>query len=260
MAKISDYVYTFGQQAENWHIIQKADVNSASNKKDNLALYKKKYTKECALAFSGSNDGGDWAQNFNALWNSNVCGYSKVHAGMVSEVSNYFKHTAMVPISQIIVDMCGGEAFSVGHSLGGGVASIVAGCLNSAGGAKTIPGVNSGVIPFKAKGLYTVAAPAASIPAMTSTGGSCFQGRRDFIYDSLTFDVVPYVAGKFGYLHPKVEALELKTNNKEVVSKRTYSCTSMQAEKYPYGMMAKAPSLQDHMTSTYIKRLVALFR
>jgi hypothetical protein len=260
MAKISDYVYTFGQQAENWHLIQKADVNSASNKKDHLALYKKKGTKECALAFSGSNDGGDWAQNFNALWKSNVCGYSKVHAGMVSEVTNYFRHSAMVPISEIIRDMCGGEAFIVGHSLGGGVASITAGCLNSAGGAKAIPGVNSGVIPFKAKGLYTVAAPAASIPAMTSTGGACFQGRRDFIYDSLTFDVVPYVAGKFGYLHPKVEALELKTNNKEQVSKRTYSCTSFQAQKYPYGMMAKAPSLQDHMTSTYIKRLKALFR
>jgi len=260
MAKLADYVYTFGEQADNWHLIQKADVNSASSKKDHLALYKKKGSKECALAFSGSNDLGDWVQNFNALWKSNVCGYSKVHAGMVSEVTNYFRHSAMVPISEIIRDMCGGEAFIVGHSLGGGVASITAGCLNSAGGAKHIPEVNKGVIPFKAKGLYTVAAPASSMPAMTSTGGACFEGRRDFIYDSMTFDVVPYVAGKFGYLHPEVEALELHTNSNEVVSKKTWPCTSMQAERYPYGLAVKAPSLEDHKTSTYIKRLKALFR
>jgi hypothetical protein len=262
MAQLADMVYSFGQQADNWHLIQKSDIKATTKDigKDHMALYKKKGTKECALSFSGSNDVGDWLQNFNAFGKSNVCGYSKVHSGFLDEVSNYFKSPGMVGFSEIIADMCGGQVFSVGHSLGGAVASITAGCLNSPGGAKAIPKVASGVIPFKASGIYTIGAPAVSKPAMTNTGGTCFAGRRDFNYDAYTIDPVPLVAGVAGYLMPEVDAMEMHANSGDQISQKTWKCNTIQAEEYPYGLPARSPSIGDHGTGTYIKRLKDLFR
>jgi len=260
MAKLADYVYNFGEQAGNYHLIRKKDIQAGSAT-DNMGLYLRKGTKECALAFSGSNDAGDWVNNFNALATYNKCGYHKVHAGFMTETSRYFADSAMVTFSELIGEFCGGKVFSVGHSLGGAVASITAGCANSGGsGVLGIPSARSNIIPFTVSGLYTVGAPAVSKPQMTSKGGACFAGRRDFNYDSSTLDPVPLVAQAAGYRQPKVEALELHSNSAGTITKKTWACNSIQAEEYPYGLGARGPSIADHKTSTYITRLKDVFR
>jgi hypothetical protein len=271
MAEIAGKVYSFDAQAGNYHILYKVDIAAVNKQygKDNMALYKKRGSSECALAFSGSNDAFDWVNNFNALSEKGTCGYDKIHRGFATEAREFFKSSQMAELSEIISRICGGVVSTVGHSLGGAVASIVAGCANSPKGLSGMGHVHKGVKPFKVSGLYTVGAPGVSKPAMTNTGGTCFPGKRAYNYDSVTFDVVAWIATKFGYLHPEVEAVEMTETggwfgkNDEVISKTVYTCSSTAAEHRPWktGQIApiKAPSLGDHKTSTYIHRLKALF-
>jgi len=271
MAEIAGKVYSFDTQAGNYHIIYAVDIAAVDSQygKDHLALYKKRGSSECALAFSGSNDAFDWVNNFNALSEKGTCGYDKVHKGFVAETRNFFKSSSMAELSEIISRLCGGVVSSVGHSLGGAVANIVAGCANSPKGLSGLGQVHKDVKSFKVSGLYTVGAPGVSKPAMTNTGGTCFPGKRAFNYDTTTFDVVAWIATKFGYLHPEVEAVEMTESggwfgkNDEVISKVVYTCSSTEAEHRPWktGQVApaKAPSVGDHKTSTYVHRFKALF-
>lgn len=266
MAKMADKVYSFDKQAGNFHMVRSLDIAAADAAlmgKDHMALFKKRGSKECALAFSGSNDATDWVNNFNVMPDTGLCGYESIHKGIAKEARNYVKSGEMATFSKIISKLCGGEVSVTGHSLGGGVATVVAGCASSSGGLSAIGSAHKDMKPFKVKGLYTVGAPGVSRPAVTDTGGKCFPGKRAFNEDSRTIDIVPWIAQKFGYLQPHIEAVELTSSDSSVLSKTDFSCSSKEASHRPWkeGAMVPPglPSLTDHKTSTYVHRLKELF-
>jgi hypothetical protein len=270
MAKIAGMVYSHDKQAGNYHLVRALDIAAADARygKDHVALYKKRGSSECALAFSGSNDAFDWVNNFKVWSVKGMCGYEKVHKGFALETRQLFKSSHMAAFSEIIASKCGGAVSVAGHSLGGAIANIVAGCASSTKGLSGIGDVNAGVKDFKVNGLYTLGAPGVSKPGMTN-GGKCFPGKRAYDYDTATFDVVPWIATKFGYMHPEVEAVEMTESggwfgsNDAVIGKTVYTCSSTAAEERPWktGQIVpiRAPSIIDHYTSTYVHRLKALF-
>lgn len=271
MAKLANNVYSFTNQAGNFHMVRALNLQSVwiPGGKDHMAIYKKHGSKECALAFSGSNDVHDWiVNNFAFMANRGMCGYEEIHGGFAREVRNFFKSREMAVFSEIISRLCYGEVYTTGHSLGGAAATIVAGCASSDGGLSGIGGVPKDVKSFKVKGLYTIGSPAVSMPAMTGTGGECFSGQRAFNYDSHTFDIVAWVAQKLGYLQPKVLAVELResgttSSKNRVLSKEDYKCRTTEAEHRPWKkgetLPLKGPSIHDHLASEYISRLKEIF-
>jgi hypothetical protein len=257
MASIASAVYSVGKQVGNWHLIYGADVavKNGRSGQDKLALYKKKGSKDCVLAFSGSNDAADWTQNLNGLSSTQMCGY-QVHAGFASEVKNFFATESMSIVSQLINEFCDNEVYSVGHSLGGAVATIAAACMNAPGSVGSIPGAwKHNLQNFRAKGLYTCGAPSVSTEQMTSEHGRCFVGKRMFNFDSRTMDTVPSVATPLGYVHPKVEALELHSDNEEKISEVAYACDTSDAKSKPSNPGIKFSTITDHLMPVYISRL-----
>lgn len=264
MAKIAKAVYAFQAQADNYHLIAQANVAGPDpdfNQEDHMAIYKKyanegETTPHCALAFSGTNERMDWMSNLNFV-ETEACGYT-VHSGWLKELQNYFKSAEMARFSKIIHKYCGGEVYTVGHSLGGAVASLVAGCINRPDGIRSIPSVHPDTVDFKVTGLYTVGAPGVSKEQITGRNGECIDGARIFNHDQATFDPVPWLAGQLDYVHPKTESYELR-DIWSGLEKNKYLCTSSEAAHYPYGVIGlKRPSTQDHFCTTYIERLLQL--
>jgi hypothetical protein len=281
MGQLAANVYSFYKQASNYQLLADpmtglnppvagyatANVQSSVNsgQHDNMAIYKNYMSGDCALVFSGSNDNSDWINNMKFL-EKTVCGW-QVHSGFGQEVLNYFSAPAMAHFSSIISSQCGGEAYFVGHSLGGAVADIAAACANSQIGLLSSIGatIASGTVPFTAKGLYTIGAPAVSHPALKDEiHGGCFPGYRFFNLDSRTYDPVPEAACVVGYEHPYVAVVDLHSDDYGVLSKIDFACDleTGQSLQYPYFMGAKGVQITsgpDHYSSEYWSRLQQLY-
>merc|ERR1712046_519924 len=98
-----------------------------------------------------------------------MCGW-KIHKGFAEEAQRYISDPVMDKWSEIIEKKCNSEVYMVGHSLGGAVASVVAGCSNR----RKLSNLNTRTDatwvkdrPFWAKGLYTIGAPAVAKTPLT---------------------------------------------------------------------------------------------
>lgn len=240
MAKLADASYNQSTTMLHLHTgtyhLRVGIKNSASffTRKfdDFLALYATEDNSTCVLAASGTNDNFDWLENINFIPKT-FCEIKGVHTGFAGEVEDFFKHPKYQEMKETLQNRCR-TTYLTGHSLGGAIASIIAGCA-----AK-----RDSNTPFEVHGLYTIGAPGVSREPIAN-GNSCFKGLRVYNYDKDLIDPVPYVTSRanlvgISLLHPRVQALQIE-NGHEYGGLRTQvdDCNSPEARDYPKGFKGK---------------------
>jgi len=235
---------------------------------DTFAVFKKQYgsVKNCAIAVSGSDDIFDWTQNFNAGGQREICGMTHVLHGFVNEVRDLFEsrwsdanvtgrfhQKNYTHLSRFLSDECS-SVFVTGHSLGGAIATIIAGCFSR-------PTSSHHLHNFR--GLYTIGAPPVSLHSISGPDDATLPGRRIFIKDSHSYDAVPAIRATCEYKHPKVKAMELKEECEwswfQFVNCREAfllaDCDSGNCALWPGDLGVRAPSANDHSVRSYVPRL-----
>mmetsp|Transcript_62759 Transcript_62759/g.178246 ORF Transcript_62759/g.178246 Transcript_62759/m.178246 type:complete len:553 (-) Transcript_62759:25-1683(-) len=178
--------------------------------------------KECAVAFAGTDDifnvvadALGWMQ-FTKSW----CGFKDVHRSMRNYMNEFFYGDRYDEFNEFLSDSkeCD-KVIGVGHSLGGSLASLLAGCTNQPAG-KQLPGKN---INFEIDEIYTFGAAGVATTMPTNPDGKngCFQGARFYRTSirpekkgkpSLSWiDPVPNIGSwrPWPLLHPKTEVVDL---------------------------------------------------
>lgn len=247
---------------------------------DNVGIYIK--GDRCALAFSGSNDIGDWIDDFTGSFstmNNTDCGLVGIHEGIFQEWQEFVLEPEwnrdFVPF--LDSDQCMGGISVVGHSLGGGVANLMAACQsNLAPGASVavqdlvIRGqlrVNQAEVRFPVRqfSIYTVGTPAISRSPMLNgwAADGVFMGTRAYNSDRYSQDWAPTVGQLFGFYHPKMNALRLRDHwFRRGVEGIWHSGSAdgtdlLPPETSPHGL-PKVPSPLWHMCGQYVGRLARL--
>lgn len=196
------------------------------------------------------------------------CGLDKrFHAGFINEIGN-FQPVADEGAAFITNNsLCGGGLYVVGHSLGGAIAEIFLGCVDAAWNATTTGQSGNHTLP-PVLGLYTFAAPGVSkdqledlSPAGTNRS-RCFPGTRFFIMDATYGDTVPVAAYPFGFIHPKLKAVQLTEadyfwKRKPVYSKTEYACNSTDAKNNPDHF--HLPSITYHRMAEHERRIKIMY-
>jgi hypothetical protein len=223
---------------------------------------------KCAVVFSGTDDVQDVWQDILAF-PYDFCGY-KVHGSFAKELEQFKSSSKW---TGLLANLQGcSQVYSVGHSLGGAVASLFAGCSGTeADGWESTKSVDK---------LYTFGAPGVSFDLTPkSPKGECFGGRRFFNTDICAnsndkwcrvwyqkVDFVPKVTAHLNMLHPAVDVDVLERQwswnkkykatlpssiapNNELTCGASIAAASPQ---YTWGTMAL------HNMGNYIDRLRAL--
>jgi len=217
--------------------------------------------KTCAVAFSGSNDETDWAQNLD-LEKIDGCGISQVHRGFYNEMKSFLDDEKWTNVAAGLQgEQCRNAVYAVGHSLGGGAATNFAACANAeASGTQT--GFN---LPFRGVlGLYTFGAPATSKVQMqnplATTG--IFPGVRHYNHDKFGHDGVAAVAGVMGFVHPKLQAVRLSKPlyDPSYTEYYTHPGGSACAKNYPMNTFFSMPSpIALHSMTVYEDRCKVVY-
>mmetsp|Transcript_75380 Transcript_75380/g.125206 ORF Transcript_75380/g.125206 Transcript_75380/m.125206 type:complete len:327 (+) Transcript_75380:39-1019(+) len=212
MACLADAIYQVdwpdtGQPFGKWGLLARATV-PLSHDADHLGVYGRRFEGKdkmvCALAISGTNSLADMQTNLaygSADILSERCplfGYKRVHSGYAHKtlaiMDNLSPTGELKQLYEILQDakLCNGSAYVVGHSKGGALATLLAGC-NSWDNKL-----------FKLEKLYTFGAPRISYgdPLAYYQDGkeSCFPGYRIFNQNAQFTDVVPTLPP--GLVHP----------------------------------------------------------
>merc|ERR1719191_411185 len=130
MARLADAVYAFHTPVADWTLAHALQLTSRwTGEPDNFAIYVNSAERRCALAVAGTNSPFDTTDNLDGRL-VEACGFVDVHSGYMGEVNDLFPHCVFqnqfLPLLQS--SKCSGGIAAVGHSLGGGVASILAAC------------------------------------------------------------------------------------------------------------------------------------
>eukprot|EP00927_Polykrikos_kofoidii_P041917 TRINITY_DN3579_c0_g1_i1.p1 TRINITY_DN3579_c0_g1~~TRINITY_DN3579_c0_g1_i1.p1 ORF type:complete len:275 (+),score=19.63 TRINITY_DN3579_c0_g1_i1:196-1020(+) len=232
-------------------------INALSEGNDQVGLYQRAST--CVVAFAGSNDWGDWVDNFNVL-TTRKCGLD-FHRGLYKALEATVRRRGWLGIVNTLVGSTCGEIVLTGHSQGGGMASILAACANQNGGLRaSFPQFPA----FTVDGLYTIGAPGISKQRINNDQerNGCFSGMRVVNYDGASYDPVPYISHHFGFLHPPLEVTRTKMKTawwtgRKTVTKESISCNSNKALDYPSTVEPWYTPLKS-MHLDYCERLKAL--
>eukprot|EP00927_Polykrikos_kofoidii_P009098 TRINITY_DN13774_c0_g1_i2.p1 TRINITY_DN13774_c0_g1~~TRINITY_DN13774_c0_g1_i2.p1 ORF type:complete len:272 (+),score=9.39 TRINITY_DN13774_c0_g1_i2:44-817(+) len=225
---------------------------------DQVGLYQRGST--CVVAFAGSNDWRDWVDNFNVS-TIHKCGLD-LHGGFYNALLATVKKPKWSSIVNTLVGSTCREVALTGHSQGGAMASILAACANKKGGL----GASFPWFPaFTVDLLYTVGAPGISKQHINNDQASngCFAGMRVVNFDDKSYDPVPWVTSRFGFLHPPLEVTRLKETwswwGRKSVTKESHSCKSREAFVYPHSARWwYVPNPWMHMD--YVPRLIKVLR
>lgn len=105
-----------------WRLVAKEGT------KDSVLIAQHRRTKGCALAFTGTNEGGEFARSITSH-PSSFCGLDhKVHSGYKDELRDIANH--VWPLIRPKLERCS-TVTCVGHSLGGSLCDLFTACANS---------------------------------------------------------------------------------------------------------------------------------
>lgn len=134
---------------------------------------------KCLAVFAATNDDIDQQQALGGLAVAPIdfCGFS-VHAGVVDEVAGFMKADTWADFIMYLNSPTCTSVTSVGHSLGGAIATVFAGCANvGALGGAFGPRKDYGLVVYAPFGVSTT-------PIYSGTPGTPFAGVRYGITDS----------------------------------------------------------------------------
>lgn len=251
MAWLANAVYKLRTPVAGWRLEHFVQLRSAfSGETDNFALYTFSAERMCALAVAGTDHAMDMQDNFDGRV-TYACGFDGIHQGYWGEVSDLLNscefHQDFLPTLQS--ETCSGGVHIVGHSLGGGVASVLAACANN-------PARPYG---FEVECLWTFGAPGVSkTPLVNSLSSSgCFKGGRFWNQDSLSMDPIPGLSRGLNFVHPRLKATRLDEKASEFHA-TSYTCDTIHAHQLPNPTDALPQPLL-HVMSAYTQRTNTLF-
>jgi len=225
-------------------------------KKDFVGLYKLNAKPICAIVFQGSEDNVDWMHNIAATpktW----CGKTKVHAGFASYLDRFKRVGGSMVKKMRSKSTCGQGIVSVGHSLGGALAGLLAACANRKSQGSAWRTFLKGI---EVKELYTFGAPEVVQGGIRNDRrkSGCFNGARFYNEQSqFKFDPVPLIA-RTGtriekYKHPAVNAVRLQDDSHTI-----HSCTKKpkSVRSYPkWSQMRFMQQWSQHHDGLYVQRI-----
>jgi len=209
---------------------------------DRMGLYQGEGEGVCVLAASGTDDVSDMKSDFNVL-TRDICSMTRVHRGYAHEADLLRSHETYTNVMKpYLMDASKCKTvYLTGHSLGGAIVSIFAGCA-----------LNSKTPTWPVHGVYTIGGPRLSKDPITGPNNECIPGLRVFNDDRLIQDPVPYLYVNLGFEHAKVPAARIyktRSNNKQYV----FDCEDAIVE--PNNMIGKGWNLLSHKGAKYIERM-----
>jgi len=269
MSALASGVYKFTTPVVGWSLdLTWEHTGRFFRQQDRVGLYRK--ADRCVIAFSGTDDLVDWANNLDGLTvrSLNACGLTDVHKGFFEEFQEFVLSPSWNDkFAPFLAANCTKGVTTVGHSLGGALASVFAACMNAARGTVRIPdllGVAGDVVangsliqtPSAELSLFTYGAPAVSKTPLRNLKASnrAFKGARFYNEDTFTFDPIPYSGYLAGYRHPQNSATRLKAS-RGVTLRIEHHPLSADAHKKPSKI--RVPHLAKHSRSVYTARLLA---
>jgi len=275
MAKIASHVYRYGLfdvfTEQNLNISWEMKLNQSRVSgitgmgRDAVELFQSR--NECALAFSGSDDLEDVEEDAEGFSTTILCGVA-LHEGFLKKLliqtRTQLFQDSFVPFLK--GPQCAGGVYGVGHSLGGALATILAGCSMRPDAPESIRGIN-------VTGLYTFGAPGVSKPSgrpgdtrsgqLSSATSGCFKGKRFWntaVVDGVgAADPIPSIAALLGFVHPLVTSVNLNALPFGKVEKEECSCTSHKAKTDPQPSVVVAPDMSEHPFCLYANRVEAMY-
>lgn len=247
-----------------WKLLHNYDASG-----DKVTLHRHEDSRECVIAFSGSDDIQDWMADANVAKES-ACGY-EMHRGFFRETRRVVSDSGFVAAQNYLKDRneCSSVA-TAGHSLGGAIASILAGC--AAAESQDL----GRTLGFDVQDIWTYAAARPATTPIENSVGGCFGGARFFNYDDKAKDGSAGDEGRYdlgpldpvpvlldgSHAHPKVPAYQLfydKSGNGDLnMVLVDADCTSQRTTNSPatsnFGFIAST-DLSHHYGDTYGTRL-----
>lgn len=280
MVRLADGIYSHDPQVGEWSLMVNWTGTGFGlvNGTDRVAIYQK--GDQCGVAFAGSDDLQDWIDDFVGsvdTKNLSACGLEGVHMGIFEEMQQFILSPEWSRDFVPYLDAhCTGGISTTGHSLGGGLASLVAACSNNVGSSVFVPDfVKWGTLhlegrevrmPTQAFSMYTIAAPALTkgelVNGMAPNG--VFGGTRSYNLDRFSQDWAPTVGQLIGFQHPKVSALGLQAHwgSDSVTFTRdrghVNTTTSLPVFVDVWNGHYRAPNPELHLTKHYVDRLTWL--
>eukprot|EP00927_Polykrikos_kofoidii_P057870 TRINITY_DN52093_c0_g1_i1.p1 TRINITY_DN52093_c0_g1~~TRINITY_DN52093_c0_g1_i1.p1 ORF type:complete len:341 (+),score=46.50 TRINITY_DN52093_c0_g1_i1:78-1100(+) len=254
MAKIAGSVSNL-MYVPGWSFVDGFTLqNKLLNSHDQVALYRAEST--CVVTFAGTNDLADWGKNLDVR-TVQQCG-GKLHEGFFNALVDVLQSKEWNErIASHLASLSCSEVIATGFSLGGAIASVLAGCANSRDGLAAI-------VPetpvFTVDSLYTFGAPGVSEEPLENWKAwfGCFGGTRVVNYDTNAYDPVPLLTSIPHLTHPKLE-LEVLENHSSgsdwEVRKKIYACSSTEAGTFPQKGSLWNANVGLHAIPSYIDRL-----
>lgn len=112
--------------APGWSLVQR-EVYKTSMDTDPVLVLQQAETLDCALVFTGTNSGADLPASTTS-YGTGFCGFEGVHKGYRDELSTIT--VALWKKVRPTLEQCN-KVTCVGHSLGGALCELFAGCANS---------------------------------------------------------------------------------------------------------------------------------
>jgi len=254
MAWLANAVYKFRTPIAGWTLAEKLQLKSGcAQETDNFAIYHYAAGSQCVLAVAGTDSAADMFDNFDGRTVAD-CGFPEIiHSGYMKEVNDLLNacdfQNRFLPL--LTGSQCKNGVSVVGHSLGGGVASVFSACANN-------PAKPYG---FNVSKLWTFGAPAVSRPDVLHNGlatDKCFKGGRFWNQDRLFIDPIPGLSRGLNFFHPRIGATRVREKTTMGIGQGSYTamdyaCGSYQGYEFPNTADGTPyPSL--HLMSAYCER------